>query len=156
MLSVGDTAPEIDSVTSKGTRFRLSEQSGLCTVVYFYPKAFTPGCTAETKRFRDNYPELTLAGATVIGVSTDDVTTQCNFAESLKAPFPLVPDADLAISRAYGVLWPVVGVARRVTFVIDPKRRVLAVFHHEIQIKKHRDDVLWFVHQQLAASRARP
>lgn len=153
MLQVGEIAPEIEAPTTAGTRFRLSEQQGLCTVVYFFPKAFTPGCTAETKRFRDNYAELALAGATLVGISTDDETTQCSFAESLRAPFPLIADPRKVIADAYGVLWPLLGVPHRATFVIAPDRRVLAVFRHEIQIKKHRDDVLRFVHERLLAMR---
>jgi peroxiredoxin len=154
MLKVGDRAPEIDAVGSDGQRFVLSEQGGLCTVIYFFPKAFTPGCTAETKTFRDNYVELALAGASVVGVSTDDQPTQCRFASELRAPFPILGDAGGAIGRAYGVLWPIVGLARRVTFVVSPERVIEAVFHHELAIQAHRDDVLRFVDEKLR--RVRP
>src|SRR4051794_39192784 len=117
MLRVGDTAPPIDAVTSLGTRFVLAAQDGLCTVVYFFPKAFTPGCTREAKYFRDNQIELELAGASVVGISTDDNATQCRFAASVEARFPLIADADHAISRAYDVLWPIIGIAHRITYV---------------------------------------
>jgi peroxiredoxin len=153
VLNVGDTAPEIDTVTTDGARFVLSKQGGLCTVVYFFPKAFTPGCTAETRRFRDNFAELTLSGASVVGVSTDDNETQCRFASSLRAPFPLIGDSNKVISRAYDVLWPLLGVARRVTYVVAPDRKILASFRHEIQVKKHRDDVLRFVNDRLTSMR---
>lgn len=143
MLSAGDTAPEIDALTNDGGRFTLSAQtSKLCTVVYFFPKAFTPGCAKETKRFRDNYAEITLAGAALVGISTDDHDTQCRFAESLRAPFPMIGDSDKAISSAYGVLWPLIGRPKRVTFIVNPLRTIEAVFQHEVQIEKHRDDVL--------------
>jgi peroxiredoxin Q/BCP len=145
MLKVGERAPVIDAMTSSGARFVLANQSGLCTVVYFFPKAFTPGCTTETKGFRDNHVELEIAGAAVVGISTDDLATQCNFARSLGAPFPMIGDKDSAISRAYDVLWPVIGVAKRVTYVINPQQLIEAVFHHEIDVKSHRDDVLRFV-----------
>ena len=148
MLKPGDTAPEIDALTSTGDRFRLSAQSTkLCTVIYFFPKAFTPGCTAETRRFRDNFPELELVGASIVGISTDDHNLQCNFAASLGAPFPMIGDADRKISTAYGVLWPVIGRPRRVTFIVNALRTVEAVFQHEVQIAKHRDDVLRWVDQ---------
>jgi len=146
MLRAGDIAPEIDAIASDGRSFRLSEQrTKLCTVVYFFPKAFTPGCTAETKRFRDNFTEIELAGATLVGVSTDDHGTQCSFAESLRAPFPMIGDADKKISQAYGVLWPVIQRARRITFIVNPLRTIEAVFEHEVQIAKHRDEVLLWV-----------
>jgi peroxiredoxin len=153
-LSPGQRAPEIDAVGSNGQRFVLSQQEGLCTVVYFFPKAFTPGCTAETKLFRDNYVELLLAGAVLIGVSTDDEKTQCDFASSTRAPFPILPDADHKICKAYDVLWPVMNVAKRITYVIRPDMTIDAVFHHEVQVSRHRDDVLRHVNQLFKASRA--
>jgi len=155
VLKPGDTAPDIDALASDGKRFRLAAQSGkLCTVVYFFPKAFTPGCTAETKRFRDNFPELELAGASIVGISTDDHDLQCSFADSLKAPFPMIGDADRSISTAYGVLWPVIGRPKRVTFIVNALRTIEAVFQHEVQITKHRDDVLRYVDQMYRMRRS--
>lgn len=146
MLLVGEMAPDIDAVTTLGDRFVLSAQTSICSVVYFFPKAFTPGCTKETRLFVENYNELLLAGATIIGVSTDDGETQCEFAQSLGTPFALIGDSDKSISKAYGVLRGMLGVAKRVTFVLSVEKRVLAVFHHDFAIDKHRDDVLPFVH----------
>ncbi len=159
MLKVGDPAPPIDAPGSDGKRFVLHEQGGLCTVIYFFPKAFTPGCTVETKEFRKNFMELNFAGASVVGISTDDDQTQCRFADSLQMPFPIVGDANLSICRAYGVLWPLVNLARRVTYVVGPRpdgaegRVVEAVFHHELFVTAHRDDVLRFVNAKFQASR---
>ena len=156
MLKVGDRAPAIDAMTSSGTRFVLAAQDGLCTVVYFFPKAFTPGCTVETKSFRDNHVELEIAGATVVGISTDDLATQCNFARSIKTPFPMIGDNDSSISRAYDVLWPIIGVAKRVTYVINVEQQIEAVFRHEIDVKSHRDDVLRFVNAKFLGQRQPP
>ena len=155
MLRVGATAPAIDAATSNGARFVLSEQKGLCTVLYFFPKAFTPGCTAETKLFRVNYNELRLAGAGVVGISTDDARTQCSFAQQLRAPFPMIPDTDQAISRAYDVLYPLVGLARRVTYVVGPDRRIEAAYNHLLDVKRHRDQVLNFVNAKFRRTRGR-
>jgi thioredoxin-dependent peroxiredoxin len=155
MLKVGEIAPEIRAVTTDGSTFVLSKQAGLCTIVYFYPRAFTPNCTTETRRFRDNYTELTLAGASIVGVSTDDGKTQCRFAEEMRTPFPLIADHDKAISAAYDVLWPLLGMAKRVTYIIGADRTVLAQFRHELQVAKHRDEVLRFVHERLTAMRKR-
>lgn len=145
MLPVGSVAPEINAETNGGLRFKLSEQDGLCTVVYFFPKAFTPGCTRETAQFQDNYNELRLARAALVGVSTDDHSTQCAFAKSLHASFPMIGDKNGAICTAYDVRWPLIGVAKRVTYVIGPDRVILGVFRHEIALEKHRDDVLRLV-----------
>jgi peroxiredoxin Q/BCP len=162
MLKVGDAAPPIDAVGSDGKRFVLYAQESLCTVLYFFPKAFTPGCTVETREFRKHYVELEIAGATVVGVSTDDLETQCRFAGSLATPFPILGDADRGICRAYDVLWPLVGLAHRVTYVVGrapapdgaPARfSIEALFHHEIQVKAHRDDVLRFVNAKFQAQK---
>jgi thioredoxin-dependent peroxiredoxin len=152
-LKVGDKAPEISAKTNQGTTFVLSEQKGLCTVVYFFPKAFTPHCTRETRTFTDNFNELLLAGANLVGVSTDAFDTQCRFATEMHTPFPLIADSDKLIARTYGVLWPLVGLARRYTFVIGPDMTIEAIFHHEIDVMQHRDDVLLFVHARFEAER---
>jgi peroxiredoxin len=153
ILKVGDVAPEIDAVASDGKRFVLSQQDGLCTVVYFFPKAFTPGCTGEARRFTDNYNEILLAGATIVGVSTDDSDTQCRFADSLRAPFPMIGDKDRSIARGFGVLWPMIGLTRRVTFIINPERIIEAIFRHEVKIVLHRDEVLRFINAKFQAQR---
>ena len=157
MLSLGSLAPEIDAKDQNGRPFSLEDPAGrLCTVLYFFPKAFTPGCTRETATFRDNYNELVLAGAVLAGVSTDDAGTQCKFAESLAAPFPMLADPEGEIARAYDVRWPLIGLAKRVTYVLGPQRVVLRAFHHELQIGKHKDDVLAFVDELYQARRANP
>ncbi len=152
-LNVGDRAPEITAKTNQEAPFVLSQQTGLCTVVYFFPKAFTPHCTRETRTFSDNFNELMLAGANLVGVSTDEFDTQCRFAGELHVPFPLIADTDKRIARAYDVLWPLIGLARRYTFVIGEDMTIEAIFHHEFDVQQHRDDVLLFVHSRFEASR---
>lgn len=153
MLKVGDRAPEIDAIATTGERFLLSDPSARCTVVYFFPKAFTPGCTAEAKLFGKDHIELMLAGARVVGISTDDHTTQCKFAADVRAPFPMIADTDAKISNAFGVLWPLVKVAHRATFVIDPDRRIVAALRDDLSVVKHRDQALRAV-DALARERA--
>src|SRR5665213_2711661 len=105
MLKVGDTAPDIDAVATSGDRVVLSQLKKPFAVVYFFPKAFTPDCTREAKLFQDNFAELSIVGAEVIGISTDSLETQCKFAQSLKVTFPLIADANKKISASYDVLW---------------------------------------------------
>jgi len=145
VLQVGDKAPEIDAIASDGQRFVLSRRLGLCTIIYFFPRAFTPGCTKESKGFGDDYMELQLAGANVVGISSDDGSTQCRFAESLHLPFPLIGDDDLSISKAYKVKWPLLPFSKRVTYAVGRGRRVLAAWRYEVAIDKHRSAVLSFV-----------
>lgn len=155
MLKPGVLAPDIDATTTTGDRFVLSAQKSICTVVYFFPRAFTPGCTRETKTFAANHAELELAGASIVGVSTDDDDRQCEFARELAVPFPLISDADKRIGKAYGVLYPLIGIAKRVTFVIGAQRSVAAVFHDGLDTAPHRDGVLPFVHRYCEAVRAK-
>lgn len=153
MLPVASPAPEIDTVDNHGRRFRLSEQSKrLCTILFFYPRAFTPGCTRETAAFRDSHEDLQKLGASVVGVSTDDGPTQCRFADFMKAPFPLLGDPKGEITQAYGVRWPLLKLAKRVTFVISPSQVILGTFHRELAIQRHHDEVVTFV-QELARLR---
>jgi peroxiredoxin len=161
MLKVGDVAPPIDAVATDGKRFVLDDGESLCTVIYFFPKAFTPGCTTETKEFRKNYVELALAGARLVGVSTDSHDTQCRFASETGAAFPIIGDHDRRICKAYDVLWPLIGVAHRITYVVGPAASgkgmiVEAVFHHELDVHAHRDEVLRFVNDKFKASRPSP
>ena len=132
MLKVGELAPPFEGDSSSGSAVSLAGLRGRWVVIYFYPKAFTPGCTAETRRFRDNYDDLRQLGAEVVGVSVDDLDKQCRFAAAHQVTFPLVADRGKQISRHYGVLWPLIGIDRRVTFVVDPEGVIRAVFHHEL------------------------
>ncbi len=148
MLKVGEKAPSLDGETSTGTRVSLETLRGKWVVVYFYPKANTTGCTIETKRFRDGYDDIRALGAEVVGVSVDGLEKQCEFANEHKVTFPLVADPTKAISKAYGVVWPILGLDRRATFVVDPKGVIAAVFHYELRIGQHLDQVMRFLRAQ--------
>ncbi len=117
MVAVGQPAPDFDAKLQDGSAFRLSSTRGHPTVLYFYPKADTPGCTIEAKGFRDHHAEFRSKGVEIVGVSVDDCPAQQAFREKYGLPFRLVADTDQKVSTAYGVLGPH-GVARRVTFLI--------------------------------------
>lgn len=152
MLKVGDIAPPLDAETTSGDRFSLDD-AALCTVVYFYPKSFSPGCSRQTRAFSENHDALVAAGARLVGISTDDGQTQCAFVKELRLPFPLIGDSDKRISNAFGVLWGLFGVPKRVTYVLDRSRKVLAVFRHELAVTRHIDDVLEFVTAYASSAR---
>jgi peroxiredoxin Q/BCP len=92
-------------------------------------------------------------GGEVVGVSVDDLETQCAFAESVRAGFPMIADDDRSISRAFGVAWPLIKLAQRVTFVIDGAGYVRGVFHHEFQISKHLDESLALLKEMQAKAK---
>jgi thioredoxin-dependent peroxiredoxin len=145
MPAVGEPAPDFTARTTDGRTVTLSELRGRYVVLYFFPRAFTPGCTRETIRFRDAHADIEALGGTVIGVSVDDHKTQCDFASATKATFPMIGDHDHTISRLYGVIRPFLKLDRRVTYVIDPAGVIQGVFEHEFQISKHLDAVLLFL-----------
>ncbi|MEO8799901.1 MAG: peroxiredoxin [Polyangiaceae bacterium] len=153
MLKSGSLAPDFDAETTSGARFHLAAERGKVIVIYFFPRAFTPNCTVETKGFRDNYKELSDVGVEVVGISTDPLARQCRFAETHQVRFPMIGDSEKQISRAYGVLWPLLPLAQRVTFVVDPFGIIRGVFHHEFQVSKHLDEVVRFA-RELAAHRS--
>ncbi len=119
MIAVGEAAPDFEAKLQDGSTFRLSSTRGHPTVLYFYPKADTPGCTIEAKGFRDHHAEFQKKGIQIVGVSVDDSPAQQAFAQKYGLPFRLVADRDKKVAGAYGVLGPH-GVARRVTFLIGP------------------------------------
>ncbi len=126
MVEAGQLAPDFQEKLQDGSSFRLSSLRGKPVVLYYYPEADTPGCTIEAKGFRDHYAEFQKAGVQIVGVSTDDCPKQQAFATKYGLPFPLVADIGQKVATAYGVLKPR-GVARRVTFFIEPDRKIAEI-----------------------------
>jgi len=102
-LTAGDTAPAFTLADADGNRVSLAEYTGRNVVVYFYPKAATPGCTTEACDFRDNLSSLDAAGYAVIGISPDSVEEIRAFADAEALTFPLLADPDAAVAKAWGV-----------------------------------------------------
>jgi peroxiredoxin Q/BCP len=111
--------------------------------LYFYPKDETPGCTAEACTFRDAYEDFTDAGAVVIGVSADSLSSHEKFAAHHRLPFVLISDEDGTLRRAYDVPSSMLGMLPgRVTYVIDREGKVQHVFNSQIQAKRHVKEAL--------------
>lgn len=142
MITIGAPAPDFEALTTTGNRFRLSELRGKPVVLYFFPKAFTPGCTMEAKQFASASPEFEAHGAQVVGISTDDHQTQCDFAASVGATFPMIADPSGKIARDYDVIWPLLKLTKRVTYVIDAEGIIRGTFHFELRVGQHVKTVL--------------
>ncbi|HTE53748.1 MAG TPA: peroxiredoxin [Kofleriaceae bacterium] len=156
MLKVGQEAPDFAADTTTGSRFALRELRGRWVVLYFFPKAFTPGCSLETRRFQHMLPDLRAWNAEVVGISSDEHDRQCDFARSLEIGFALVSDPDGAIARLYEARRPLVSFVRRITYVIDPDGRVAACFHHELAVKRHEQEVREFLEAKLGPAPSPP
>src|SRR5450432_2245858 len=147
MLKVGDKAPDIRVHTDTGDDFRLSGMLGQRVVLYFYPKADTPGCTVEACEFRDGIKAFVKKGVAVVGVTPDKPTAQAKFKEKYDLPFTLLADEDKAAARAYGV-WKeknmygkkVMGI-ERTTFVIGADGKIEKIYA-KVKAKGHAEEVL--------------
>jgi peroxiredoxin Q/BCP len=136
--AVGSKAPEFSAQSTAGP-LSLADLRGNWVVLYFYPKSFTPGCTAEAGSLRDGIEGLRNLRATVVGVSTDDLATQREFKEKLSLPFELIADPDQKVVELYGVKgW--LGMAKRRTFIIDPEGILRAVID-DVDTRKHAEQV---------------
>src|SRR6202167_3585312 len=124
MLKEGDEAPDIHLRTDSGEEFQLADLKGKRVVLYFYPKADTPGCTTEACEFRDDIQAFQKNGTVVVGISPDKPAAQAEFKQKYQLPFTLLADEEKAAANAYGV-WKeknmygrkVMGIERS-TFVI--------------------------------------
>ncbi|HZS15781.1 MAG TPA: peroxiredoxin [Candidatus Dormibacteraeota bacterium] len=139
-MKVGDRVDDFEATDQHGATRRLSELLDAGPVVlYFYPKAFTPGCTREACHFRDVNAELRAAGGQAVGVSADAVDRQQAFDEKHSLGFPLLSDPERRLARIFGVKRPGPIFNKRATFVIDTDRRILAVISSELNMTVHAD-----------------
>jgi peroxiredoxin Q/BCP len=147
MLKEGDQAPDIRVQTDTGEAFRLSDLKGKRVVLYFYPKADTPGCTVEACEFRDGIQAFAKKDAAVVGVSPDKPAAQAKFKTKYDLPFTLLADEDKAAAQAYGV-WKeknmygkkVMGI-ERTTFVIGPDGKIEKIYA-KVKAQGHAAEVL--------------
>jgi peroxiredoxin Q/BCP len=132
-LKEGDLAPPITTQMVAGdqiTPFSLSDFRGRKIILYFYPKDDTPGCTKEACAFRDGFARFQTAGLTVLGCSVDSSEAHRKFIKKYSLPFPLLLDPDRKIATNYGAAngIPILGLDKRITYVIDEEGRILKVY----------------------------
>lgn len=147
ILKEGDTVPEFAAKDQDGNTIRLSQYKGKKLIVFFYPRANTPGCTAEVCNLRDHYSELKAAGYELLGVSADTERKQSNFKSKYNLPFPLLADTDHQVINAFGVWGPKQFMGRtydgihRTTFVIDENLKVSKVIS-KVNTRDHAAQLL--------------
>lgn len=126
LLDVGDPIPKLSATAHDGETVNLGELSGP-TVVYFYPKDDTPGCTKEACAFRDIWSEYEAAGVLVVGVSTDDAASHRAFADKHGLPFPLIADTEEKWAKSFGVASRA-GFLERVSFLLGADGKIVKVY----------------------------
>ncbi|WBU88910.1 thioredoxin-dependent thiol peroxidase [Cellulophaga omnivescoria] len=146
-LKVGDKVADFTSKDQDGNAVSLSDYKGKKLIVFFYPKASTPGCTAEACNLRDNYKELQAQGYELLGVSADSAKRQSNFKTKYEFPFPLLADEDHTVLNIFGVwgtkkfMGKVYDGIHRKTFIIDEDGVVTKVID-KVKTKDHAAQIL--------------
>lgn len=129
MLEIGEKAPNFKLKNSNGEKMSLKDFKGTPTVVYFYPKDDTPGCTTEACSFRDNYSSYKENNIDVIGISYDSPESHKAFKEKYNLPFTLLSDSKKKVAKKYGAdRQPNNNVAKRITYLLDADGKVVKVY----------------------------
>jgi peroxiredoxin Q/BCP len=154
-MDEGDIAPDFELPDENGTLRKLSDLVVAGPVVlFFYPAAMTPGCTAESCHFRDMKAEFEAVGAQRVGISADQVEKQKRFSDKHSFDFPLLSDPDGAVATQYGVRrrFTALSPTKRATFVIGSDRRIIAVIKSEVRMSVHADRALEALRKPAPAS----
>lgn len=146
-LKIGDLAPNFISKDQDGIPISLSDYKGKKLVLFFYPKASTPGCTIEACNLRDNYERFQSLGYDILGVSADSEKRQTNFRNKYNFPYPLLSDEDKTVVNSYGVWGPKKFMGRtfdgihRITFVIN-ENGIIEEIITKVKTKAHTEQIL--------------
>ncbi|MFW9809042.1 MAG: peroxiredoxin [Candidatus Thorarchaeota archaeon] len=152
MLKVGDEAPDFETVDDTGERFKLSDFRGRKIVLYFYPKDFTPGCTAEACSIRDSYTLFEGSGIPIYGISGGTAETHQKFRSKYDLPFNILVDEDLEITKLYGAYsrLNILGAGvKRITFLIDEDGCIEEIFggsegSDKVRSNQHAEQIVGF------------
>ncbi|MEO9967061.1 MAG: thioredoxin-dependent thiol peroxidase [Reichenbachiella sp.] len=146
-LQVGDIAPDFEAKIQDGSTVKLSDYLGKKTVLYFYPKDNTPGCTAQSCNLRDNHEELQKKGYVVLGISTDTEKSHVKFIDKYELPFDLISDPDKKVHDLYGTWAEKQMYGRkymgtvRTTFLIDENGKISEIIG-KVKTKDHTSQIL--------------
>ena len=142
MIQNGDSLPKFSAKDQSGNEMNSDQLKGSWSVIFFYPKDFTPGCTAEVCSFRDQYEEFTEAGATVVGVSSDSEGSHASFAGKFQVPFQLLSDQDRKLRKLFGVPKTLGFMDGRTTYVFSPEGKLVHRFNSQLGFTKHVGEAL--------------
>jgi thioredoxin-dependent peroxiredoxin len=149
-MKVNDKAPAFSLLDQDGNKISLKDFAGKTVVLFFYPKADTPGCTIEACGFRDTYKKIQATGTVILGISADEPAKQKKFEEKFKLPYPLLADTDKKVCESYGVIQEksmygkkYMGIAR-MTFLIGPTGRIQHIYE-KVKPEGHADEVLAYL-----------
>ncbi|MGM0579776.1 MAG: peroxiredoxin [Bacteroidota bacterium] len=130
-------APDFQLESTSGKKFKLDEQAGEPIILFFYPKNFTKVCTAEVCEFRDAFTEFRGLNVKVVGVSQDTIASHHKFKKENKLPFELLSDPKGKVAKLYKATIPVIGMNRRITYLLDKELRIKAVYENMFTADQH-------------------
>jgi thioredoxin-dependent peroxiredoxin len=149
-MNINDKAPDFTLQDENGNEVSLKSLRGKTVVLYFYPRADTPGCTVEACAFRDTYKQIQKTGVVLLGISPDTPKAQKKFQEKFHLPFSLLADADKEVAEQFGVVQEknmygkkVMGIART-TFVIGPEGKIQHIFP-KVKPEGHASEILAYL-----------
>jgi peroxiredoxin Q/BCP len=149
-MNIHDKAPDFTLQDENGKEVALKDLRGKTVILFFYPRANTPGCTIEAQGFRDSYKKIQKTGAVLLGISPDTPAAQKKFADKFTLPFTLLADADKKVAIAFDVLKEknmygkkVMGIART-TFIIGPDGKIQHIFE-KVKPEGHAEEVLAYL-----------
>ena len=126
-LKVGDTAPSFTLADQTGQKVSSADFKNKWTVLFFYPKADTPGCTKQACAFRDNAKKFKEMNVNIYGISVNSVEDQKKFAEKYRLSFPLLADEDAKVAKMFEVKMPLIDIAKRWTFTLSPENKIVDI-----------------------------
>ena len=140
-LKVGDLAPLFKVKTDEGKEFDLGSQKGRWTILYFFPKAGTPGCTKQAISFRDEFATLKSLGINVYGISTDTIEAQANFKKEHHLNFTMLADPAATVVNLYGLKQPYLNLSKRWSFIIGPDLRIRFI-ENEVDVENDAKNLI--------------
>jgi len=140
-VRVGKPAPDFSLRDQTGEMHTLSDYKGQWVLLYFYPKDDTPGCTVEACTFRDRYEDFKKTSLKIFGISTDDVKSHKAFAEKYGLPFTILADPKAKVTKKYGVKNPILNMAKRHSFLIDPESKIQKIYKN-VTPADHPEEIL--------------
>jgi peroxiredoxin Q/BCP len=137
-LKIGTSAPDFTLPATNGKNISLSKDlAGKPCVLYFYPKDFTPGCTKEACEFRDQFATFRNLEVDVLGISRDNIDSHKKFKETHKLPFELLSDVNGSVCKAYEALIPIIGIPKRISYLLDKEHKIVAVYQDFFGAEEH-------------------
>lgn len=142
-LKTGTKAPDFTLSSTGDKKISLSKDfKGKALIIYFYPKDFTPGCTAEACEFRDKFEDFRDLSIPILGISKDDIDSHEKFKKTYKLPFDLLSDSSGKVCKAYDALIPLIKMPKRITYLLNEDHEIVAVFSEMFEAKKHIEKML--------------